>query len=519
MKELLPMIRDRARAVRDHAQSAVAPFQRTAPQREAARVLGRLGLGSLGFGSTAAIAMMLRRKHEKALLDEEKAQALLEVPVFVNEPEKRQGDKSASATAKVVAGGLGLLGLGGTAAGLAYSNGSTEGKTSANPASRVFNTATGIVPFGNALRDEQERYLDLPGTIRGEHAKNFYDVPWFLPGALGVSLLGLGAGYSGINAVGNTLARRKLQRRKKKVEKYFEDALRKSAGSELGMLLDEFVTLCEDLAPSVKEASVLEWYLALLGTAGLAGGMAGTYHGYQGATQKHRLSAMNKIRQLQLAKRRSEELSLIPKIIAVESPEKPETAPKKNEREESDEDSMRKSADLVRNLAKGLWRGTKYLGGKAVQGAGAVGQKARNAGSYVKQNEPYTAMTIGGLAAAEGLGRLADRFGSPLGRWKPSSWVTSRFMENQPLTDARGRPVHGTRRLYSGDPNDFAEMQWSWNPLSERGFGWRFRRQPRARRRVTVPDSDPSITELAARSNPSITMRRRMNERFYDYTD
>jgi hypothetical protein len=505
MNELVRKIQDQVKQT---------PFLRTEPQREAARVLGQLGLGTLGFGSTAAAVMMLRRKHEKSLLDEEKAQALLEVPVFVDEQELERNKKSAGVKTKAVAAGLGLLGLGSTGAGVAYSNGRTNGETSANPVSRVFNTATGIVPGGDALREEQARYLDLPGTVRGEHAKNFYDVPWFLPGALGVSLLGLGAGYSGINAIGNAMAKRKLQRRKKKVQKYFEDALRKEAGSELGELLEEFVTLCEASAPSVKEASVLEWYLALLGTAGMAGGLAGTYHGYNGATQKHRLAALKKIRQLQLAKRRSEELSLIPKPVPIHASDSKSILSNKD----SDDDvSMQKSADLVRELAKGLWKGTKYLGGKTVQGVASATPHAAKVPKYLLEKQPLTTATVGTLLAAEGAGRVADHFGSPLGPWKPSNFVFNRFAENQPLTDANGKPIYGTRRLYSADPNDFAEMKWSWNPLSERGFGWRFRKQPRPRRKVIVTNSDPSITELVEKSNPSISMRRRMNERFYDY--
>lgn len=506
--------------VREEAMRWFEPFQKTQPQRDAARILGKIGIGSLGFGAGAAALMMLRRKNEQKLLDEEKAKAQLHVPVFVPVDENRK-KKEASAGRKAIAVGLGLLGLGSTAAGIAYANDGKDGKDSANPAARVFNTATGIIPGGQAFRDEQDRYLDLPGTIRGDHAKSYENVPWFAPGVLGVSLLGLGAGYGGINALGNMAAKWKLERKKKKAKKMHEDALMGEYRSKLGSVLDEYVTLCEELAPSVKEASMLEWYLALLGTAGVAGGLAGTYNGFQGAKQKHRLTALKKIREMQLAKRRSEELHLVPDYRPL-PPEKadPEKKPERPTDEELDDDitvPQQKSADLIRQLAKGLWRGTKYLGGKTVKGVSGTSRQAAKVPRYLAKEQPLTTATVGGLLAAEGAGRVADHYGSPLGQWKPSQWITNRFMENQPLTDANGNPVWGTRRLYSGDPNDFAEMKWSWNPLSERGFGWRFRKQPRPRRRVLVTDSDPSITELVRKSNPSTSMRRRMNERFYDY--
>ncbi len=120
--------------VRREAVRWIEPFQRTEPQRDAARVLGRLGAGTFGFGGAAAALMMLRRKNERKLLDEEKAQALLEVPVFVDGREPEQNRKSAGMKTKAVAAGLGLLGLGSTAAGIAYSNGRTDGETSANTA-------------------------------------------------------------------------------------------------------------------------------------------------------------------------------------------------------------------------------------------------------------------------------------------------------------------------------------------------------------------------------------------------
>lgn len=96
----------------------VEPFRRTEPQREAARMLGRLGIGSVGFGSMAAALMMARRKNERKLLDEEKAKAMLPIPVYVESDESGY-EKSASVRGKAIAAGLGLLGLGTTAAGIA----------------------------------------------------------------------------------------------------------------------------------------------------------------------------------------------------------------------------------------------------------------------------------------------------------------------------------------------------------------------------------------------------------------
>lgn len=499
----------------------VEPFRRTGPQRDAARMLGRLGLGSLGFGSMAAALMMARRKNERKLLDEEKAKAMLPIPVYVQPGETGNG-KSASVRGKAIATGLGLLGLGTTAAGIAYGNDGRDGRDLSNPAARVFNTATGMIPGGGAIRAEQQRYLDLPGTIRGEHAKSFANVPWFVPGALGVSLLGLGAGYGGVNAAGDFLAKRRLERKKRKAKKVFDEALRNEQQSKLGAALEEFVTACEEAAPTIKESSLLEWYLALLGTAGVAGGMAGAYNGYQGAAQKHRLSALKRIRRLQLAKRRNEELSLVPEIIPLPGPTRKsegsdQSAEKSDESEERAIVPSSKSADLVRSLAKGLFSGARNLGGKAMRGTGTAARQAAKVPPYLIRKQPVTTATIGGLGAAEGLGRLDDRYPFSPGDWKPSNWIFNRFAENQPLRDSNGSPIRGTRRLYSADPNDHAEMKWSWNPFSERGFGWRFRREEQPRRRVLVTDARAPITELVKKTNPTITMRRRMNERFYDY--
>ena len=486
----------------------LAPFRKTEPQREAARMLGRIGLGTLGVGSTAALLMTLRRRNERELLDEEQAKALLPIPVYVREDEKH---KTASATTKAIAAGLGTVGLAGTVAGLAYGNDGKNGVDSANPASRLFNTATSLIPGGRALRDEQDRYADLPGTIRGEHAKSFVNVPWFAPGVLGVSLLGLGAGYAGVNAVGNALAKRKLKKRRQQAVRIYEDALRNEQTSKLGAALDAFVTACEELAPSVKEASMLEWYLALLGTAGVAGGMAGTYHGFQGATQKYRLAALKTLRKAQLAKRRTTELSLVPEIHRLPPP-----SSDMNEPEEKDPSA--KTADLVRQLAQGLWRGGKSLAkGTARQIPGAV-RAAGKIPKYLMKEQPLTTLTAGGVLGAEGLGRLADHYHSPWGQWKPSNWVFNRFAENQPLRDPEGNPVWGTRRLYSADPNDAPDMRWSWNPFSERGFGWRFRKEQNPQRVIPIPEAKPPVTELVKASSPTVAMRRKMNEQFYDYS-
>jgi len=487
----------------------LAPFQKTEPQREAMRMLGRAGLGTLGVGSTAALLMMLRRHHERELLDEDKAKALLPVPIYVRDNEKH---KSASAATKGIAAGLGTLGLAGTVAGLAYGNHGENGVDSANPASRLFNTATGLIPGGRALRDEQDRYADLPGTIRGEHAKSFADVPWFAPGVLGVSLLGLGAGYAGVNAIGNALARRKLKKRRQQAIRVYDEALRNEQTSKLGAALEAFVTACEELAPSVKEASVLEWYLALLGTAGVAGGMAGTYHGYQGADQKFRLAALKSLRKAQLAKRRNTELSLVPRIHHLPSPSSDANVSK------DPDEPVEKTADLVRQLGGLLWQGgTSLLKGTARRIPGAVRTTAK-VPKYLAKQQPLTTLTAAGLLGTEGLGRLADHYHSPWGQYKPSTWVFNRFAENQPLNDSQGNPVWGTRRLYSADPNDFPDMRWSWNPLSERGFGWRFRKEPNPQRVILAPEARPTVSELTKASNPSVAMRRRMNEQFYDYS-
>ena len=497
--------------LRNTAGQWLAPFQKTQPQRDAAGILKQTALAATGLGGAAALMMMIRRKNEKSLLDEEQAKALLPIPVYIAQ-EEDASQKTGSTTTKLIAAGLGTLGLGGTAAGLYYGNNGQDGVESSNPAARVFNSATGLFPGGQALREEQERYADLPGTIRGDHAKSLVNVPWFVPGMLGVSLLGLGTGYAGVNAIGNALAKRKLKKKRQSAVRLYEEALKNEQWSKLGSVLDEFITACEEHAPSVKEASLLEWYLALLGTAGVAGGLAGTYNGYQGAAQKHRLAALKKIRQLQLAKRRDEELNLIPSRKAVPLP----TALQQREDEPQEERGL-KTADLVRSLAKNLWRASRSVARGTSKAIPVAAKASLKLPKYLAKEQPLTTLTAGGLLGAEGLGRIADHYQNPWGRWKPSHWVFNRFADNQPLVDSQGNPVWGTRRRYSANPDDYPDMRWSWNPLSERGFGWRFRKQPTPQRVIVIPQANPNISELVQNSSPSIAMRRKMNEQFYDY--
>ena len=630
----------------DTLRKSVEPFQRTEAQRDAARALGTLGLTSLGFGGAAALAMSLRRKNERKLLDEQRARALLHVPVY----DEASGDKSEKRAffpwntvgrgwkalapkplAPLVKNhwgkGLGILGGGGLAvAGLASEPQVADGQGEANPFRRAWNDASGLASHipgiggvVDGLRDEKTKLTDLAATIRGEHATNFPSVPWFVPGAVATTMLGLGGGYTGVNAITDSLAKRKLTRKKKKAKESLEAALAAEQHSKLGAVMNAFIDACEEAAPSVKEASLVEWYLAALGAAAMSGGMAGAYNGYQEAGQKHRLAALNRIRHLQLAKRRNEDLMLVPEPRSFPDSSAPEQEEGREPKSAGMPDWFCKTAigpvrsvaqrifqnrtvgNVVNNVVKGSAKGRQTGYGYGVRrgraydtrsgyvpprsratartmptpsahanpgatvhvppvtppgpvatsepvGAvdsairnvffhgpkkavtsmpkffrhapGAVGSATQPLRTFAKRNPIATTLGIG-LGTGELGGRVLDYNHLPGGDWKPSEWFMSRFRDHRHLNDAMGNQIHGTHRLFSADPKENPEMQWSWNPLAGlgseggwRGFGWRFRQKPRTRSVVHLPDAKPDAMELMKNNtDPSIIARRNFNGR------
>jgi len=530
-------------ALSDTAKKTIEPFQRTQVQRDAAKALGLLGVTTLGFGGAAALAMSLRRKNERKLLDEQRARALLHVPVYDETPaEKRaffpwntvgNGWKALKPIhlPPIVKNhwgkGLGILGGGGLAvAGLATEPQNTEGQGDASPFRRVWNDASGLaskIPgvggVVDGLRDEKRKLMDLPATIRGEHAGNIPSVPWFVPGAIATTMLGLGTGYTGVNAITDSLAKHKLARKKKKAKESLEAALAAEQHSKLGAAMNEFIDACEEVAPSIKEASLVEWYLAALGAAAVSGGMAGAYNGYQEAGQKHRLAALNRIRHLQLAKRRNEDLMLVPEP----RPFPASPAPEKEDIKEP------KTAGIPVGTLDRILRNVFYHGPKrAITSApgllrktpGAVRTAIKPLGTFAKQNPMATTLGVG-LGASELGGRVLDYNHLPGGDWKPSEWFMRRFRDHRPLNDAMGNPIHGTHRVFSANPKENPEMQWSWNPLAGlgskggwRGFGWRFRPKPLTHSIVSLPAARPDAMALVKNNtDPAIIARRQLNGR------
>jgi hypothetical protein len=104
----------------------------------------------------------------------------------------------------------------------------------------------------------------MAGTLRGGNAAAWYNVPWFWPAAILTAAGGLGTGYYGVNSLSDYLTKRNLRKRREKAQQSLEDAFAMEQSSKLGAVLEEFVNVCEEYAPTIKDASVTEGYLAML---------------------------------------------------------------------------------------------------------------------------------------------------------------------------------------------------------------------------------------------------------------
>ena len=522
----------------DPFKKAIAPFHKTPVQRDAARLVAALGLGSTLFGGGAALALNARRANERKLLDEETAKAVLPVHIYNKPKEKKKEASAASIAAKAA---LPVIGVGGIAAGIAKANhdrskipADAPAKPTAGFLTRLINT----LPGGKSLAKESQRITDLPGTIRGEYAENPLMVPWAIPAGVGLGMGGLLTGYMGVNAVGDALAKRRLKKKRDKAKLMLEDALTNEQQSKMGAALEEFVTTADEIVPQMKEAflggfSPTEGYLSLLGLGMVGGAGLGAYRGYSEASQKHRLSALKQIRNLQLAKRRREELTLVPDNE--DSPSSDVTLPN------ASEDDSVKAAGLDRLLLAGLKQFPRM--GRAGLNAIKTSPKPimkglRAAGGAMKSN-PVSTGLIGGGVAAEGLGAVLDsNHSSFLGDrwWRPSNLVMDRFRERKPMIDADGNPIYGTHRTWNITPGETRQREWSSNPFAGmgnaktwwpsdllrnwEGFGYRFRKDNTPMHQVvqlktTRPENlaDGLSSEAAGTRRMNALLHEQLNKR------
>jgi hypothetical protein len=410
-------------------------------QQSAARTVLYGGGAAAGVGATLGLLSMVNRKHRRELLDESVARASLEYPV-VDTSVKSGGffDRafaSSRGAAENVVGGI----------------------------SNVGNFALDVAgPTGEAIRNEGRRALDLPGTIAGNHAKNWYSVPWAIPALAGALGLGSIGAYKGVRGLVASHDKAKLERRKQKAKQKFMDALIAEQQSKLGSVLDEYLDTVVEVS-TIKEASALETYLSLLGLAGLGGGIYGFSRSYGPSKRKSNREALEQVRNLQRAKYEFETPEIIPDYQVPQLKKKEEPTLNK-------EASIKGAVDF----AKGAWGLGKFLAGGAK--AGVVGG-VKGLGSAYKAH-PF----IGSAIAAEGLGAgvqsLAPGSKNPndymndAGFWatyvRPSQQL-SRFlgMKANPTTDKSGRNYYGRWARYSADPNRTSELTFK-GPIS--GIRW-----------------------------------------------
>jgi hypothetical protein len=203
----------------------------------------------------------------------------------------------------------------------------------------------GISSAIELAKNEAQRASDPVGTFTGKYAKSIGQVPWLYPAAAALGSVSLLGGYKLTDSAIKARAKRKREKALVKARKQFEDALLleqemgdtgKGVGKGIGKTasaLDEFCNEVERqpavqklLAqqssaqyPLQKTAALLDYYLAALGTTAAMGGLFGLSTGYGAASRTERLSALQRARELQLARRREDETRV--KLIAPETPD------------------------------------------------------------------------------------------------------------------------------------------------------------------------------------------------------
>jgi hypothetical protein len=209
--------------------------------------------------------------------------------------------------------------------------------------SDILNTGTTALPrdgsFDSSVAaaiegasNEAKHAADPLGTFAGKYAKSLRQVPWMYPTVATLGSISLLGGYKLTDAIIKRRAERKREIALAKARKQFEDALlleqemgkgTKKTASVLDEFCDEVerqpefqkqLQLSSHNKPQQKTAALLDYYLAALGTTAALGGLFGLSTGYGAASRTERLAALQRARELQLARRREDETRV--KLIA-----------------------------------------------------------------------------------------------------------------------------------------------------------------------------------------------------------
>jgi hypothetical protein len=291
------------------------------PERRSLMLAGKIGIGTLGLGGLAAIMLHRNRAAEQELLDEEKARAEMKLPVLYGQKGAGVSSGKEAALSPESREGLGqlkdeLFDF----AGQAWGPVKDKAKGLASKAWKA------LTWNGPTFYEKQEHAIDpSSGTgftdLLGQMGTMIHENHWALPAWVAAGGLGLGGGYLGL---GHLLAKRRteaIKRRRDESKRKFEEALLNEQNSKLGSALEEYVSACEEAAPSLKEKTAdTSWYerwiqnpaLNVALAVALAAGTAGAYHGYKQGPHKLKYDEMKKVRDKQLALRRLEELSVLP---------------------------------------------------------------------------------------------------------------------------------------------------------------------------------------------------------------
>jgi len=140
-----------------------------------------------------------------------------------------------------------------------------------------------------------------PAAPPGNAASAVTEYPFALPLGLATLIGAGGLGYMGARGLMNFGRKRRLRRQRDRAKQRFLETLASERETKLSSAIDAFVSACEEKV-SVKEASAVNTFLALLGTAGVLGGGLGLFNGLKSERgDLQRIRALREARKRQLA--------------------------------------------------------------------------------------------------------------------------------------------------------------------------------------------------------------------------
>jgi hypothetical protein len=137
-----------------------------------------------------------------------------------------------------------------------------------------------------------------PSAPPGSAANAVMEYPFAMPLGLATLIGAGGLGYMGVRGLMNFGRKRRLRRQRDQAKKRFLETLASERETKLSSAIDTFISACEEKV-NIKEASAVNTFLALLGTAGVLGGGLGLFNGL-----KSERGDLQKIRALREARKR-----------------------------------------------------------------------------------------------------------------------------------------------------------------------------------------------------------------------